>query len=162
MAILFLNLQITRSDVKPHMKWVVSLVIAFGHFNLPQGFVWVCMGYQSHVITPEGTQEEELRTWESIIADWAAWIMLWHHDFPTDTSIQYVHSQEMNQMRGSNCIEVVKNLHVNRHRISSNTAQVSYWTRINLPIQINRAYTNSLDFNLLSIWTRQILGHEIN
>ena len=44
MIILFLNLQVTRSDVRPHIKWVVSLVITYGHFNLPQGFVWVCMG----------------------------------------------------------------------------------------------------------------------
>ena len=40
MTILFLNLQITWSDI----KWVVSLVIVCGHFYLPQGFVWVCMG----------------------------------------------------------------------------------------------------------------------
>ena len=43
MTILFLNLQITRSDIRPHIKWAVSLVIAYGHFNLPQGFVWVGM-----------------------------------------------------------------------------------------------------------------------
>ena len=28
----FLKVQITRSDVKPHIKWAVSLVIAYGHF----------------------------------------------------------------------------------------------------------------------------------
>ena len=33
----FLNLQITRSDISPHIKWAVSLVIAYGHFNLPRG-----------------------------------------------------------------------------------------------------------------------------
>ena len=54
MTILFLNLQITRSDIRPHMKWVVSLVIAYGHFNLPQGFVWVCMGQHTHFIAPKG------------------------------------------------------------------------------------------------------------
>ena len=43
MAILFLNLQITRLDIRPHIKWAVILVIAYGHFNIPQGFVWVCM-----------------------------------------------------------------------------------------------------------------------
>ena len=40
----FLNLQITRSDIKPHIKWAVSLVISYGYFNLPQdlcGYVWV-------------------------------------------------------------------------------------------------------------------------
>ena len=42
MIILFLNLRITRSDIRPHIKWEVSLVIAYGHFNLPQGFAWVC------------------------------------------------------------------------------------------------------------------------
>ena len=40
----FLNLQITGSDIRQHIKWVVSLVIAYGHFNLPQGFVRVCIG----------------------------------------------------------------------------------------------------------------------
>ena len=39
MTILFLNLQIIRSDIRPHIKWAVSLVIAYGHFNLPQGIV---------------------------------------------------------------------------------------------------------------------------
>ena len=40
----FLNWQITRSDIWPHIKWAVSLVIAYGHFNFPQGLcghVWV-------------------------------------------------------------------------------------------------------------------------
>ena len=39
-----LNLQIIRSDIRPHIKWPVSLVIAYGHFNLPEdlcGYVWV-------------------------------------------------------------------------------------------------------------------------
>ena len=39
----FLKLQITRSDISPHIKCVGSLVIAYGHFNLPKLFVWVCM-----------------------------------------------------------------------------------------------------------------------
>ena len=37
------NLQITRSDIRPHIKWVVRLVTAYGHFNLIWGIVWVCM-----------------------------------------------------------------------------------------------------------------------
>ena len=41
MTILFLKLQITRSDIKPHIKWAVSLLIAYGQFNFPQGFMWV-------------------------------------------------------------------------------------------------------------------------
>ena len=40
----FLNLQITRPDITPHIKWAVSLGITYSHFNLPQGFVWICMG----------------------------------------------------------------------------------------------------------------------
>ena len=41
----FINLQFTKSDIRPHIKCFVSLVIAYGYFNLPQGFVWVglCM-----------------------------------------------------------------------------------------------------------------------
>ena len=57
MTILFLNLQITRSDIRPHIKWAVSLVIAHGHVYLPQGFVWVCMGSHAHFITPKGARE---------------------------------------------------------------------------------------------------------
>ena len=46
MTILFLNLQITRPDIKhaSHIKWVVSLVIAYDHYNHPLGlfrYVWV-------------------------------------------------------------------------------------------------------------------------
>ena len=37
-------LQISRADIRPHVKWFVNLVIADGQFNLPYGFVWVCMG----------------------------------------------------------------------------------------------------------------------
>ena len=33
-----------QSDIKPQIKEAVSLVIAYGHFNLLQGFVWVCIG----------------------------------------------------------------------------------------------------------------------
>ena len=39
---LFEACKITRSDVGPHVKWVISLVIAYGHFNLPYGFEWAC------------------------------------------------------------------------------------------------------------------------
>ena len=57
MTILFLNLQIIRSDIRPDIKWAVSLVIAYGHFNLPQGIVWVCMSSHTHFITPIGTDD---------------------------------------------------------------------------------------------------------
>ena len=33
LTILFLKLQITRPDIRSHMKWAVSLVIAYGHFK---------------------------------------------------------------------------------------------------------------------------------
>ena len=55
MTIIFLNLQIrsTRPDIRPHIKWALGLV-AYGHFNLPRGFVWVCMGKHTQSITLEG------------------------------------------------------------------------------------------------------------
>ena len=37
----FLNLQIIRSDIRPHIKWAGSLVIAYGHFQSSSG---VCVG----------------------------------------------------------------------------------------------------------------------
>ena len=39
-----LCLHISRSDIRPHTIWVVSMVIIDGHIKLPQRFVWVCMG----------------------------------------------------------------------------------------------------------------------
>ena len=41
MDILFSMLENHQKDTRPQLKWTVSLVIADGHFNLPQGFVWV-------------------------------------------------------------------------------------------------------------------------
>ena len=52
MTILVLNLQITRSDIRPHIKWVVRLVTAYGHFDLAWGIVWVCMSPHTHFILP--------------------------------------------------------------------------------------------------------------
>ena len=54
-----LGLQIIRSDIRPHIKWAVSLVIAYGHSNLPQGIVWVyiCMSSHTHFIIPNGTYD---------------------------------------------------------------------------------------------------------
>ena len=49
----FLCLQITKFNTRPHVKWVVQLGDADGHFNLPLGSVWVCMGKHTHFITQE-------------------------------------------------------------------------------------------------------------
>ena len=51
MTLFFLNLQITRSAIRVRIKWAVSLVI--DHLNLPRGFVWACMSYHTHFISPE-------------------------------------------------------------------------------------------------------------
>ena len=40
----FSNFRFTTSDIRPHTKLAVSLVIAYGHFNIPQGFVWYVWG----------------------------------------------------------------------------------------------------------------------
>ena len=45
MTILFRNLQLTRSGIRPHIKWTVSLVIAYGHVWVAYGHVWACMGH---------------------------------------------------------------------------------------------------------------------
>ena len=50
MAILVPNLQITRSDIRPHIKWVVCLVIVYSHFNLPWRIAWACMSPHTHFI----------------------------------------------------------------------------------------------------------------
>ena len=42
LTILFLNLQITRSDIRPDIKWAVSLVIAYGLFNLSLSTTFFC------------------------------------------------------------------------------------------------------------------------
>ena len=46
MTILFLNLKIIRPDIRPHIKWAVSLVIAYVPVTLIlprdlRGYVWV-------------------------------------------------------------------------------------------------------------------------
>ena len=49
-------LKLANHQIRPHIKWSVNMVIAYGHFNLPQGFVWVCMGQNSknsNFIIPE-------------------------------------------------------------------------------------------------------------
>ena len=33
--------KINRTAIRPRANWAVSLVIADGHYNLPQGFVYV-------------------------------------------------------------------------------------------------------------------------
>ena len=33
--------EITRADIEPQVKWVISLVNRNDHFNLPQEFLWV-------------------------------------------------------------------------------------------------------------------------
>ena len=38
--ILFLKLQITKSDIRPHIKWAVSLVIAYGLVQFSSGLVF--------------------------------------------------------------------------------------------------------------------------
>ena len=52
-------MQITKSDIRPQIKRAVSLVTADDHFNLPLEFVWVCKGYYTHFITPEGEIADE-------------------------------------------------------------------------------------------------------
>ena len=42
------NLQIVRSDVRPYIKWAVSLVFAYSHFNIPLGCEWVYMDSHTH------------------------------------------------------------------------------------------------------------------
>ena len=49
MATSFVNLKIIKTDMRPQIKWAVSLVIAYGHFNHLPGrreegggeYVWV-------------------------------------------------------------------------------------------------------------------------
>ena len=45
---LFVIMQITKSDMRPHAK-CSHTDNADGHFDLPQGFVWVCMGSNIHL-----------------------------------------------------------------------------------------------------------------
>ena len=42
---LSLYLQNPRLDIKQHVKWAVNLVIVHGHLTVPQGLLWVCMGF---------------------------------------------------------------------------------------------------------------------
>ena len=73
----FLNLQITRSDIRPYIKWTVSLVIAYSHFDFPQGFVWVRMAQHTHFITPEEVREVLVLCIESILYHWSSGLHKW-------------------------------------------------------------------------------------
>ena len=58
---LFLCMQITRLNIRPSVKWDLSLVTtADGHFNLPQGFEWE--GKHSHFITNVGGDAFQMRS----------------------------------------------------------------------------------------------------
>ena len=48
LTMLFLNLQIAKSDIRPHINLAVSLEIAYGHFNLPQGLIIVKSSPMNH------------------------------------------------------------------------------------------------------------------
>ena len=62
MTILFQNLQITRSNIRTHIQWAVSLVIAYSPFSLPPGFVWACIWVNTLTfITPRGVRERKKR-----------------------------------------------------------------------------------------------------
>ena len=39
----FFKLVNARSDIRPHIKWIVSLVFAYGYFNIPLECEWVYM-----------------------------------------------------------------------------------------------------------------------
>ena len=52
MTMLLLSMQITRSDIRSQVKQPVNPLNAYGHFNLPQEFVWVCVGWHTDFITP--------------------------------------------------------------------------------------------------------------
>ena len=58
MTIFFLNLQIARSDIRPHIKRAVSLVFAYGHFNIPLGCKWGIYGLTYSLMAPEGSEAE--------------------------------------------------------------------------------------------------------
>ena len=59
-TILFLNLQITRSNIRPHTRWAVSLVIVHDHMatliflRVLCGCIWV---NTTHFITTEGVHK---------------------------------------------------------------------------------------------------------
>ena len=58
MATSFVNLKIIKTDMRPQIKWAVSLVIAYGHFNhLPgrrEEGGGVCMGLHTHFFSLDG------------------------------------------------------------------------------------------------------------
>ena len=49
----------TRADIGSQVKWAVNLVIAYGHFYLPLGFVWA----HYKVVKFEGALIKIKRNW---------------------------------------------------------------------------------------------------
>ena len=56
----FPNLHITRSDIRPHIKWAVSLVIAYGHGHI--NISWGLCGYvRVNILTLSPLRREQYR-----------------------------------------------------------------------------------------------------
>ena len=65
----YLNLQITRSDIRPQIKWVASLVIAYGHFSLPQALCGYVMYGLTLTLSPQRGRFEMMQILASISSD---------------------------------------------------------------------------------------------
>ena len=81
---LFICLYCNRSDILQQMKWAVSLVFTVGHVNLPQGFVWSCMGKHTHFITSVGVyirilcnRNHDIDVYSSSSALWVKYPDVW-------------------------------------------------------------------------------------
>ena len=74
MTIPFLTLHLTRSDIRPHIKLAVSLVIVYGHFNLPLGFRRKKISEHMILVKvrPKDRPDRGSNSWQCISCHWSA------------------------------------------------------------------------------------------
>ena len=109
------------------------------------------------IILPLALKEIDTKLWKPTPQEESSRITIWHcHKSKTVISVTFWSWHMQYNVLVQHNYEISW---ANGHYLPYffNTAWVSNWTRVNLSMQINRAYCIKI-----SIWTWVILGHEIN
>ena len=122
----FLSLQITRADIRPQVKWAVSLALAVGPTVLPQGFLWV--SYVQFTILTLSPQRVDWQVHQWILQDLQVVVILKGHIYPAQSEHQH---QTMYQ-----CItKICDNLKIRREMCSLKFHDLTYQSSptLNMP-----------------------------
>ena len=108
----FQCLQITKSDIRPQVKWAVTLVIADGHFNLPQGlcgYIWTNIFLLSPYRVSSGEKTRFMlritylccpHAWHLVIVETVGHLLKGlRHDYQTFESLEQVIQAALDNMQ---------------------------------------------------------------